>query len=120
MHKVDYFGGTQTGGAANMVMLGIAENAARSEGTTLLPSTDLSKHSSRLVDRLKSTGAVDPGASTKVTNSIQFEPEYDLGPAPRELKSRLPEHEVQAGRQTVRGLLRGSQERKPRGQGSLF
>lgn len=119
-HKVDYFGGTETAGAANAVMLGIAENAARSEGTTLLPSEDLSKHSSRLVKRLKGTGAVKADASTQVTNSIQFEPGYDLGPRPRELSSRLPEEQVQAGRQTVRGLLKGSQPRKPRGQGTLF
>jgi hypothetical protein len=119
-HKVDTLVGTEGARAPNMVMLGIAENAARAEGTSLLPSEDLSKHSSRLVGHLKGTGAVSEHASTRVTNEIQFSPEYDLGPRPIEASRRLPEAQVEAGRKTVREVMKGSRARKPRGQGTLF
>jgi hypothetical protein len=120
VHKVDTLVGTEGARAPNMVMLGIAENAARSEGTSLMPAEDLSKHSSRLIEHLKGTGAVPEGSSTRVTNKIQFSPEYSLGPRSVEPSRRVPEEQVQAGRQTVRQVLRGSQDRKPRGQGTLF
>src|SRR5580765_3870924 len=44
-HKVDLLAGTKEHRAANTVLLGMAENNARAEGTTLLPSEDLSEHS---------------------------------------------------------------------------
>lgn len=119
-HKVDTLIGTEGARAPNMVMLGIAENAARSEGTSLQPSEDLSKHSSRLVGHLKGTGAVPQGASTTVTNEIQFAPEYNVGPRSVSPNSRVPEAQVQAGRKTVREVMKGSRARKQRGQGTLF
>jgi hypothetical protein len=116
-HNVSYLGGTEKHRAQNMVMLGIAENTARAAGTTLNPSDDLSKHSARLVGHLKGKGAVSEDASTRVTNKIQFHHGYNIGANPfRYGTEQIPQHEVEAGRQTMRQVVRGDQRREIPGQ----
>src|SRR5262245_16386798 len=98
-------------------LLGIAEHHAQNLGQTLVPSTDLSEHSSRLVGHLKRKGVL--GAETSDpeeggTNAIQFS---SLGYV--QAKDRqgqpIPEHQVKAGRATARRLAR-----RPPKQGTLF
>lgn len=119
-HEVHYLAGTREHRAMNMTMLGVAENVARSEGTTLNPSDDLSRHSSRLVGHLKMSGAVPDSASTRVTNSIQFQSPYPAGRQPFFPEDRLHPDEVEAGRNTVRQIIRGDKPRRNKDQGTLF
>lgn len=122
-HVVDVLTGTKENRAANVVMLGIAENAARSEGTTLKPSTDLSRHSSRLVGHLQRTGAVSESASTDITNKMQFAQPYTSGKWAVAPSLQVPKQQVEAGRQTVRQVLKGARNRpggQLKGQGTLF
>jgi hypothetical protein len=116
-HEVHELFGTKEDRVGNMTMLGMAENAAREEGATLLPSTDLSQHSSRLVGKLKMAGVVDSDASTRVTNDSQFHEPWSIRMGG---KARVPAEEVEAGRQTVRKTLKDSKPRQIKGQQTLF
>lgn len=120
VHKVDVLTGTRENRAANMVMLGMAENAARSEGTSLKPSEDLSEHSSRLVKHLKGTGAVSEKAETGVTNEMQFSDAWSIGSHAVAPSLHVPKEQVEAGRKTVRQVVKGGKPSKMKGQGTLF
>jgi hypothetical protein len=120
IHKVDLLTGTQEHRAANMTMLGMAENVARAAGTSLQTPEDLSRHSSRLIGRLQGMGAVPEEASTTVTNKMQFQKPLTLSTRRLAPHTLVPQRDVEAGRRTVREVIKSSRDRSSKRQGSLF
>jgi hypothetical protein len=119
-------------------MLGVAQNEAqRRTGRNLTASTDLSRHSERLVANLKQRGVVPASHTVSHRNTMNFAPVSRHGPGGLVglLDSHFSEDElvtrsqVELGQHTVRRLLQSKQytpveERGPakpgRGQGKLF
>lgn len=86
-------------------MLGVAAVRAEARNEKLIPPTDLSRHSSRLIQGLQGRGLVTENRSTAVKNRLDFDtpsrvlPEYRMG-------RRLITEEVDEGRQHVRHLVK--------------
>ena len=114
---VTSMGGMNTTSAkiAGINMLGIAQNDAMKRGLTLDPAVNLSEHSSRLVEKLKGSGAVDKDFVREAENSSPFwdKPdvhtskfyEYPHGEA-------ISSGEVNMGESRARHTIRSIQGRK--------
>lgn len=101
-------------------LLAIAANRARgnvgvrtNKPITVMPSEDLSPHSSRLVKRLTASGVIPKNPKNldaRVTNQMQLHPREDL--YQRDLHgSEVPKGEVEDARYTVRRVLNQSGRR---------
>ena len=99
-------------GVAAMTALGIAQNRAAEYGSKLTPDASLSHYSSRLVKNLQGRGLVTDDRPNWVSNTMTHAvaspyPESSYRPG-----YRLNTEEVHAGRQTIRGMLKGSRPEK--------
>lgn len=93
-------------------MLGIAElESIRDTGKGLTPSTDLSDHSNRMVNKLAERGAVKDWYGREYENDMDFMT-YTHSISPEAFdrhwaKSQVPDANVRAGKSIVRNILRG-------------
>ena len=108
---------TQRDRAVGPLMLGMAENVAQARtGQRLAAPEDLSPHSSRMVKHLQKAGAVPKDAPSAAVNAYTF-PSAEHDPRHRSEVGRgekeiIPPHEVRAGRQTMRTVLRGDRAQR--------
>lgn len=97
--------------AVGPTLLGLASVRAEGRQEKLIPPSDLSKHSSRLIQGLQGRGLVTEDRSTRVKNNLDFDtpsrvrPEYRMG-------TRLNTETVDEGRAYVRNLVRGRPKRR--------
>ena len=108
--------------AASMVptMLGVAQNymhQRHGRAGDLVPSHDLSEHSSKVVKHLQDAGAVDKKYSNAVTNSITRE-EHPVATTTMEWVQgeKVSSEERRAGFQTAKRALRGNRPMKKAGE----
>lgn len=113
-------------------MLALGQRAAKeTTGQDLRASTDLSRHSQRLVDRLKGAGMVPGSHETTYRNQIDFAPALPVGPpggleglysAMRAARQRfagdmeepIPATDVERARQEGREMVRAMRPGKRR------
>lgn len=96
--EVYYLGSAKGHQLGALTMAGVATNVARKQGRELSLPTNLSKHSSRLIEGLKGRGLADPSAPTTITNKLQFIRPTRVGsPDPAHI---VPLAEVREGQKT--------------------
>ena len=97
--------------AVGPTLLGLAAVRADWRMEKLLPPSDLSRHSSKLIQGLQGRGLVTGSASTKVKNRLDFDspsrvlPEYRMG-------RRLNTDTVNEGRAYARNLAKSRPKRR--------
>lgn len=116
--EVDWAVGTRGAGQVAMAhVIGIAANDALREGRHLAPSTDLSEHSGRLVEKLG-------GTNPNLHNTLDFTESIDYSGYMRDPRmmeaavgQEIPRTEVKAGLSLTRSLRRKNRQAE---QGRLF
>lgn len=103
---LEYMAGTKGGRFGNMTAMGIAANDAMKRGLVLQPSDDLSPNSERLVNKLQDKGMVAESFSKSTSNKLPFW-DRPLGDKLSEGGEVVPQAEVDAGKRTLRGALKG-------------
>jgi hypothetical protein len=106
-------------------MLGVANNDALAQtGIGLSPSSNLSQHSHRLVTKLGARGVLNKAqVPDQPMNDITWEePRPARGASAFDAADYhpIPHAEMEAGRQTVRNMIRPKRHRPDPNQGTLF
>lgn len=117
--KVDYLRTTPGARALVGPLLGIAGREQMAKGEALTPSDDLSRHSGRMVEKLNKN--LGTQFESGVMNDLTFQNQLSLGFAD-EFADSIPQSEVDAGRKTMRRVLRSGRPVRDAGyeQMSIF
>jgi hypothetical protein len=104
--KVDWLGVDPEHRHIVPTLLGVGQVDAEAEGKSLMPSHNLSEHSSRVVQHLQKRGLVTQSAETEPSNDIGFRMGKYVHPNDRQ-GERLNTGHVEGGRHLIRKALKG-------------
>jgi hypothetical protein len=107
---VTYLQSTEKSRLNAMTMLGVAANDALKRGKELMPDTDLTPRSARLVKHLQDVGAVSSDFKQLDENSTSFLPEGWPTSVRDSGEAQIAEAEIQQGRNRIRETLRKPKE----------
>ena len=106
--------------AAVPTLLGLAINKSKQIGTGLQGDSSLSKHSSPLVKRGLKSGILQPNPRNpegRKNNDYSLARGHHIYPSDAILFKEIEPEQLQAGKQTIRGMLRGGGEpEQPKGR----
>jgi hypothetical protein len=112
--KVDYMVGTREARSYAMTLIGIAQNRSiQNYGRSLMPSTDLSPHSSKLASHLSEKAGTKAPPAGGPSNGMGFNDEPGIYNRQRS-STEIDASEVRRGRNLVRRVVKGGNP-DPRG-----